>query len=139
MIVNTAYMYMGKGSEPANPTIFNGKVYNYQYEANGVTENVNGFLFSSTGDITFLNMDLTAFSTVTVSAFHRSSREQYLKISILKADGSESPEKTLTFPRDQTASRNWTIPDGYKLKNVKLKLQAVNNSSQVTAKSAILS
>lgn len=139
MIVNPDYKYMRKSVEPANPVIFSGKSYNYEYAANNVSENVNGFLFESVSDITFLNMNLTEFSSIAVTAFHRSSLAQSLRISALKSDGSESPTSTLSFPRNQTSTQSWTIPESFRIKNAKIKLQAVNNTSAITAQSAIMS
>ena len=142
MIVNTAYMYMGKISAPANPVIFDKQVYNYQYVANGVAANGNGFWFNKNGDITFINMDLTDFSSVTVTAVHNGRLSQTLRISILKADGTESPSTDLTYSSGSIAgTKTWAIPDGYKLKNAKLKLQAIIDHVEVhvNAISAILS
>ena len=138
MIVNPAYMYMGKTAK-VNPIIFDQNGANYPYTGNNFEISSNGyFVMNGTSELVFSDLDLTKFATLSVPGRHNYSRTLRMTAIFIDDSGNASQGVTVSYKANTTTTGVWEIPQQFRAKKCKVKF-TTGNSSALTLNSATLS
>lgn len=129
MIVNTAYMYMGKKGPSVNPNIWEGGTVNYPYNTTGYAEFIaseNRFVLGG-GESLVLTLPLKKFTKITFVANSVGGLTRDSTISVIKngVEGGKQLFKPSTYP----GSVVFNIPAEYQEDNVQVKILAGSNLS----------
>lgn len=137
MLVNPAYIYMGKAA-PANPVIFQRNEVNYPYT--GVNFEIAGGYFELNGksELVFSDLDLTNFTKLSVPGSHSFSRVLRMSAVFIDESGNISQSVEQRYQPSSTTTGVWDIPQQFRTKKCKVKF-TTNNSSPLTLYSATLS
>lgn len=138
MIVNPAYIYMGK-SAAANPVIFEQNVVNYPYSGTNYEISATGYFeMSGKSELIFSDLDLTNFTELSVPGNHSFSRTLRMSVAFIDELGNISQSVEQRYQPSSTTTNVWTIPQQFRTKKCKVKF-VTNNSSSLTLRSATLS
>ena len=138
MIVNPAYIYMGK-SAAANPVIFEKNVVNYPYSGTNYEISAGGqFVMKGKSELIFSDLDLTNFTELSVPGGHFFSRELRMSAVFIDESGNISQSVEQRYQPSSTTTGVWTIPQQFRTKKCKVKF-TTNNPSALTLHSATLS
>ena len=140
MIVNTAYIYMGRGGGvPGNPVIFSQNEINYKYTGRNFKITSDGYIeMDSNSELMFEKLDLTTFEQLAVKAQNGYPRTLSLTANVIDSSGNVSSDFKLEFLGAQTRTKRFNIPPEFKKTNVKIKF-SLGGSGALTLQSAILS
>lgn len=129
MIVNTAYMYMGKKVPTVNPNIWESGTVNYPYNTSGNASFIaseNRFVLGGADSLVF-TLPLKKFTKITFSAASLGGLTRDSIISVIKngLEGGKQLFKPNTFPSPVV----FNIPAEYQEDNVQVKILAGSNIS----------
>lgn len=142
MIVNTAYIYMGRGGAPVNPNLWQDGVSNYPVVfTNGSSISSVGLsLPKDSGAATFSELRLTDFNSLTISRNPDEPLFSNLNITIefFNSEGQLIGTETATFSKT-VKTKTVNIPSSAKMQNAKIRMKNTNLIYTITLVSALLS
>lgn len=135
MIVNTAYIYMGRGGgTPVNPNLWQDGVSNYPAALNKSTITTDGLVFTSAaGTAIFSDLPLTHFNGLKLSgrtAGATISAKVTVEIEFYDSNDTLLGNANATFSKSG-GSVSLNIPTSAKVSNAKIKI-AKNYTSGIT-------
>ena len=141
MIVNTAYLYMGGGGAPVNPNLWQDGVSNYPVEFNNSSISSKGVnLTKNGGSVTFSELRLTDFNSLTLSRPSDYTSQLYVNVAIEFFNSSDQLLGTVDarFGSGETVV-TVNIPSSAKIQKAKIRMTNKSSKNAITLVSALLS
>ena len=129
MIVNTAYMYMGKKGPSINPNIWEGGTVNYPYQVYGYSSfepDKSRFNVATESSVSF-TLPLKKFTKITFGVQKSTGRQTNLNFSLVK-NGVSGGGKSFTIS-DDTHLIVFDIPAEYQDDDVTVRIKAGSRNS----------